>query len=528
MSMIKTSIDEKELCREKVCPTCDGVECFERPRYFSGQLLTDKDLDAAQRYVIEKNKLHNRYLVGTGVVCGLAVRCDPCDPCSVTVEPGYAIDCCGNDIVLCEPAHFNVCEYIEKCLHKPPVCDDKIHSKRSPCDDLPKEYCLMISYNEEHTKPITALIRDNGCSASRCEPSRTKETFRFDLIEKKSDQDKDTVPHNDFWSKAKECIGEFLKQSKKFFDEFDKAEKNANLQVRHTAFLSLLCRLEDNILKLYRNGPNVRCTLVEELAEIEAGFPANTEDPQYSAKRYRALFRMYGRLLQFIIDCICNALLVPCTECGEEEGVLLACLTVRNGKIEKICNTVRKQVLTGPATRYWFQPIYTGIDTLLDYICCELDLGDVFDRLFMPQPQEQPTGPLPYGAVFGSNEEIKAETVRSTITRGESGIRMVSDYSAAIMKSLRTTNLLQFTNPNILTAMDIYNLPVAEVKNRLKNIKIFKNNIKEIRTKTHDEACKLEHLQRMSWIVPPGSKVELITSPDNLVTAIRVCEEEKK
>src|SRR5438552_12275393 len=108
MALAPTLQEKKAICKPKTCPTCGGVECFERPRYFCGQLLTDKDLDAAQRYVIEKNKLHNRYLVGTGVVCGLAVRCDPCDECAVTVEPGHAIDCCGNDIVLSEQAPFNV------------------------------------------------------------------------------------------------------------------------------------------------------------------------------------------------------------------------------------------------------------------------------------------------------------------------------------------------------------------------------------------------------------------------------------
>ena len=98
------------------CACCGGLECLERPRYFCGQLLSDADLNAAQRYVIEKSRLHNRHLIGTGVVCGLGVYCDRCSDCRVTVRPGYAIDCCGNDVIVCEPTSFDVCEYIEKCL----------------------------------------------------------------------------------------------------------------------------------------------------------------------------------------------------------------------------------------------------------------------------------------------------------------------------------------------------------------------------------------------------------------------------
>lgn len=518
MALTRAVSDNKAICKPKACPSCGGMGCFERPRYFCGQLLTDKDLDAAQRYVIEKNRLHNRYLFGTGVVCGLAVRCVPCDECAVTIEPGYAIDCCGNDIVLCEPAPFNVCEYIEKCLReKEPSCEGKIRPLSSRCGELPKEYCLIVSYSEEPARPITAMVRSNGCSVSRCEPSRTREIFRFDLIEKRDD--KDSESHDDFWSKARECMTEFLKQSQRFFDELTKATKIPDAQVAHTALLSLLCRMEDDILKFYKKGPNVRCTLEEELRKIEDSFPATINDPQYGAKVYNALFRMYGHLLQFTIDCICDALLVPCAECGDEEGVLLACLTVRGGKIEKICNIVRKQVLTGPALRYWLQPLYAGINRLLEYICCELELADVFDRIFR-------INALRTDLFTGrTNEGFTADAVRTTFIRGESSFKMAENYSTAALRSLRTANLLQFTNPDILTAMDVYNMPLKDAMEKL--AKMGFSSVSVRRADTNTEAYALGNLQQMTWVVPPQSPVELVTSPDNLVTAIRVIKEEE-
>ena len=60
------------------CPDCGGLECLCRPRFFAGQLLTEQDLNRLDNYILAKNRLHNRYLVGHGVVCGLEVSCSPC------------------------------------------------------------------------------------------------------------------------------------------------------------------------------------------------------------------------------------------------------------------------------------------------------------------------------------------------------------------------------------------------------------------------------------------------------------------
>src|ERR1044071_9745845 len=84
------------------CPDCGGLECLCRPRFFAGQLLTEQDLNRLDHYMVEKSKLHNRYLVGWGVVCGLEVLCDQCEE-RVRVTPGYALSPCGEDIVVCKP-----------------------------------------------------------------------------------------------------------------------------------------------------------------------------------------------------------------------------------------------------------------------------------------------------------------------------------------------------------------------------------------------------------------------------------------
>jgi len=358
------------------CPACSGVNCFERPRFFGGQLLTDQDLAAAQQYVIEKNKLHNRYLVGTGVVCGLMVKCDPCCDGSVVVETGYAIDCEGNDIVLCQEASFDVLGYLKKQKKQDdlPYCGHT-YNKRVQVVEEEKEYLLVLSYAEEMAKPMTALVRDNGCNTSRCEPSRIRETFRFDLIEARTDKIdlrrlkvSDLIPDQSFLGQVRACSKTYL-------------EAISTLKVTGTgnnpAILNALFKqLRSLVMEVYKKEPAIRCDLPEKIAAIEKGFQA-TEDP---TKKQQYLYSLLAMLIQLLVDCFCNALLVKCPECKEGEGVVLACITIRGGKIEKICNIVRKQLITGPALQYWMQPLFSSVETLLDFICCDFDLVELIEK----------------------------------------------------------------------------------------------------------------------------------------------------
>src|SRR4051794_15852187 len=66
-----------------------GLSAFVRPRFFGGMLLTEDDLQAVDDYAVAKRRLTNRHVFGPGVVCGLAVDCDPCKPGWLTVTPGY-------------------------------------------------------------------------------------------------------------------------------------------------------------------------------------------------------------------------------------------------------------------------------------------------------------------------------------------------------------------------------------------------------------------------------------------------------
>jgi hypothetical protein len=70
---------------------------LKRLRFFTGRLLTAEDFELEQNYVREKQKRHNRTLHGFGIVSGLKVIVDAGQ---VNVEPGLALDCEGNELVV--------------------------------------------------------------------------------------------------------------------------------------------------------------------------------------------------------------------------------------------------------------------------------------------------------------------------------------------------------------------------------------------------------------------------------------------
>ncbi|MGH3368585.1 MAG: hypothetical protein ACRDPR_01155 [Nocardioidaceae bacterium] len=147
---------------------CQVLKAVERPRFFAGQLLSDDDLRSEQEYMLAKNRLHNRYLHGWGVVCGLELGCGDC-PGYVTVRSGYGIDPCGNDVLVPCAQQFDVIAAIRACRdaqrRKRPDCDPYQPPGENPCDDATEHWCITVRYDEQQRRPTTAL---RAQSASSC------------------------------------------------------------------------------------------------------------------------------------------------------------------------------------------------------------------------------------------------------------------------------------------------------------------------------------------------------------------------
>jgi hypothetical protein len=195
--------------------TCGGVTMvghpvFVRPRFFAGQLLTEDDLELLGAYMTAKDRLHDRYLFGPGVVCGLEVICHPCGGGRVRVQPGYALDCCGNDIVVACQEEVDVIALIrdlraaglgEDCGDPCADRDTQGEGSEENGANGTRHYCLYIRYAEELADPVAAYATEEPCSHQDCEPSRVREGFRFVLRCEEPDRECD-----DLLSRIRKCL----------------------------------------------------------------------------------------------------------------------------------------------------------------------------------------------------------------------------------------------------------------------------------------------------------------------------------
>ncbi len=90
----------------------EQVQGFKRINFFKGFLTTEKDWNDAERYHIDKRRLHNRMLHSPGIVHGysgdLRVQARARGDLSVEVQPGYAIDGMGNDLMIFDATIRNI------------------------------------------------------------------------------------------------------------------------------------------------------------------------------------------------------------------------------------------------------------------------------------------------------------------------------------------------------------------------------------------------------------------------------------
>lgn len=153
------------------CTTGCDLASPSRPRFFAGQVLSDLDLVSLERYVIAKNQLHNRYLHGPGVVCGLEITRDGCSD-NLVVECGYALDCHGRDIVVPSRQSFDLDAAVRACLlaeRTRPVCDPPIYQPPPDCPDN-GTWCVTLRYRETDIRPQKPLLTaSSGCGCGgRC------------------------------------------------------------------------------------------------------------------------------------------------------------------------------------------------------------------------------------------------------------------------------------------------------------------------------------------------------------------------
>ncbi|MEP6859872.1 MAG: hypothetical protein ABJE66_04590 [Deltaproteobacteria bacterium] len=154
------------------CPTCQA-SALTRNYYFTGKLMVERDFTDEQHYFRERLRLHNQRSHGSGVVCGLAVTQHTSQACRdryLLLEPGSAIDCCGEDILVTAEDTIDLQSFpAVKALYDYP--DGKDHVLQ-----------IAICYRECPTEEIPVLYDDCACDDSQCAPNRILESYTIDVI----------------------------------------------------------------------------------------------------------------------------------------------------------------------------------------------------------------------------------------------------------------------------------------------------------------------------------------------------------
>jgi hypothetical protein len=143
---------------------------LERPHYEPDSYVCAAELDAGQRYRLERAWHHNRFLHGEGVVCGLQVvpARIGAQPWAVRVCPGYAIGCCGEELE----------------VRSAVVLDVREAGWDRPTDEgrLAPDAFIAIAHAEELVKPRPTAAAHCGCEDTAYEPSRARDGYRLAVL----------------------------------------------------------------------------------------------------------------------------------------------------------------------------------------------------------------------------------------------------------------------------------------------------------------------------------------------------------
>jgi hypothetical protein len=146
---------------------------IERPSYFHGQMLTARDFADEQDYFRQKLRRHNRLLHGWGVVCGLRVT-PAKDGCAVMVSPGYALDPCGDEILVEEEAPLSLpsqgCETA-----------DEVSRRRTETAICPDGVWYVAVRHAEVPTQVVPVLGESG-ETDGMEPSRVRETYELRVL----------------------------------------------------------------------------------------------------------------------------------------------------------------------------------------------------------------------------------------------------------------------------------------------------------------------------------------------------------
>ena len=180
--------------------TKTGAGKLKRLNYFHGMLLTEHHMREEQAYFREKLKLNNR-LHGDGVVWGLCLSAlseesdggslqsptstvttpaqDGSSESYIYLKPGVALDCAGNEIMVCDEFQFSIGEYISLLQKRGLiVIDDNCLDATSAID----KFYVGIRHTEIESDPSEQYSLQGNDGSGHLAFSRICEGFQLEFL----------------------------------------------------------------------------------------------------------------------------------------------------------------------------------------------------------------------------------------------------------------------------------------------------------------------------------------------------------
>jgi hypothetical protein len=412
---------------------CGALEPLCRPRWVAGMVIQESDLNRLDHYIGAKHRLHNRYVHGTGVVCGMEVSCHECGAGRVRVAGGYAIGPCGEDIVVVGPDTVDICALIRHCrslerqnVECRPWGDDQ------GCRDVTETWVLAIRYDEtasRNSPMLKAGQRDcgdsgggggcgcgnSGCSGgascgcsgagsagsaapkagrrttpTTCAPTVVCETYCYEVFRAPAQPDcsprrpPNTQPPGRLVERLRACLDDLLK----LLQQPPAEPLNPGMSAAGKQQWQQFCmRVKSGLHAHLSHEGTSACALLETLCTMACPSP-QLEGPAFVNAMTQALTQVAPILQAAIKDCLCSAILPPCPEPAHDPRLPLALVTVDGGaacRVVAVCNwtPLRRMVGTFPNVAYWLSALglIERVRTALFCFCC----GSV-----PPQAPQQP------------------------------------------------------------------------------------------------------------------------------------------
>lgn len=540
---------------QPVCPACGGLDCLCRPRFFAGQLLTEEDLNRLDHYIVEKNKLHNRYLHGWGVVCGLEVFCHPCEG-QVTVTSGYALSPCGDDIVLCANDVVNVCDLIQRCRERERLdCEPPRPAVSAECQDVQEQWVLTVCFTEKASRGVTALRGSSesaccsscscgGSSSCGCQESGMSRKQAAPATRSARSLSTDARSGRDLCEPTVTCESHYFSLYKAaavdqpeqvvggMFQRFESCMKGLfeavpALPTNIEQAQAWCCQLKENWVEFFTDHPMHDCLALQKLSQFVCPAPAPNQTPeQYVQAVVVPLAPIVG---EYIRSCLCSALLPPCPDPVASNCVPLATITIRKRdcKIMRVCNwSQRKFATTFPNLQYWFSflPFTRLLREAIERICCRplrrLEGGQfsaaartdrrftAFRRSAMEVNPEQEFSRVVLDAIRNRDRTIDAQTLFL------GAMEFQDDKQRPLMTDAELRNPLQYLLLNQLAAPLLQNAVPEETAESLKttlanfsrivsapeaattDVQALRSQLEELRRVVQDQQTNIDELRR--------------------------------